>query len=212
MAEELQLIREPVHLRAVGRGFVAHHEGDQRVAFAGTQSGERGVEVFDHRVAGTEDGRGGITGGVEAIQKGGETDATRHGVELGHDEAFAGQQEVGPEDGGKRATILRITGVGDEMRGLAAVEVVGDPRREQGLVAQEFFSGGRAQVEIFECLVELEASDTDGLELRHLLRGERPRLGGELPGLVLKQRLRGERGAEVFVGQVGHNERIGPES
>ena len=98
------------------------------------------------------------------------------------------------------------------MRGLAAVEVVGDPRREQGLVAQKIFSGGGAQVEILERLVKLEAGDADGFELRDLLRGERPCLGRKLPGLVLKQRLRGERGAEVFVGQVGHDERIGTES
>ena len=212
VAEELQLMREPVHLGAVSRGFVAHHEGDERIAFAGTQGGERGVEVFDHRIGGAEDGRGGITGGVETIQKGGQADAARHGVELGHDEAFVGQQEVGPEDGGKCAAILRITGVGDEMRGLAAVEVVGDPRREQGLVAQEIFSGGGAQVEILERLVKLEAGNADGFELRDLLGRKRPRLGRKLPSLVLKQRLRSERGAEVFVGQVGHDERIGTES
>ena len=94
--------------------------------------------------------------------------------------------------------------MGDQVRGLAAVEVVGDPRSEQRLVAQQILPGGGAQVEIFQRLVKFEARTADSFKLRDLLDRERPRLGRELPSFVLEQRLGGERGAEVFEGQVGH--------
>ena len=94
--------------------------------------------------------------------------------------------------------------MGDQVGGFTAVKVVGDPGREERFVAEEVFAGGGAQVESLEGVVKFEARAADGFELGELFGREGPGFWGELPGLILEQRLRGERRAEVFVGQIGH--------
>ena len=65
----------------------------------------------------------------------------------------------------------------DEGGRLAAVEVIGHPRREERLVAEQIFSGHGSQIERLQRLVKLQTRRADGLKLRDLLRRQRPGLG-----------------------------------
>ena len=161
------------------------------------------MEIRDDRIGMAEHSRVALAA-VEPAEKRREPDAAGHGIELGKHEALVRQQQVGSQHRGKRAAILRVARMGDERGGFAAVEVVGDPRREQRLVAKEVLAHRGTQVERLERLVEFEAGGADGLKLRDLLGRQRPRIGRELPRLVLEQRLRGERGANLLKRQVGH--------
>jgi len=84
---------------------------------------------------------------------------------------------------------------------LAAIQIIGDPGREQGFVTQQVFAGHRPKIKRLDRLVKFETHRSDGLELGELLRRQRPSLRREPPGLVLKKRLSAERGLNRFVGQ-----------
>ena len=179
-------MREPLHLGSVGCGLLAHDQGDERIRQVGPKGGERAMETGDHPVAVADDA--GLPG-VEPVEKRGQTDPAGNGVELGEGEAGLGQQQIGPQHGRHGAAVAGIAGVGDERGWLPAVEVLGDPGREQRLVAQEVATADGAQVEGLERLVEFEAGRADGGQFFGLLRRDGPGRRRQLPGLRLKQRL-----------------------
>jgi len=93
-----------------------------------------------------------------------------------------------------------------QLGGLAAIKIIRHPGREQRLVAQQVLAAGGAEVERLQRLVKLQAGRPDRLELRPLLRRQRPGMRRELPRLGLEQRLGVEGGTDRGVGQVGHDE------
>ena len=99
------------------------------------------MKILDDRIGMAEHGRVALTT-VELAEERREADAAGHGIKLGEHEAFVCQQQVRPQHRGKRAAIFRVAGVRDERGRFAAVEVVGDPRCEQRLIAEEVFPGG----------------------------------------------------------------------
>jgi len=160
------------------------------------------MEIPEHGIAGPKHRR--VARGVEPVEECRQPDPSGHGVELRHGEAVVGQKEVGAQGIGEDPAVPRIARTLDQRGGLAPVKITGHPGRQQGLVAQKVFPRRRAEIERFQRLVEFEAGGSNGLELRHFLRAERPCLRRELPRLRLEEGLGRHGGLEGFVGQPGH--------
>ena len=95
------------------------------------------------------------------------------------DKAVLRQQEVGPQHGGKGPAVPGVARMLDERRGLAAVQVVGDPRRQERLVAEQVLARGRPQVKGLQRLVKLQARRPDRLQLLHLAAAVSGHASGE---------------------------------
>lgn len=149
------------------------------------------MEIPNHRVAGAEDRSGRAPVGIQPIQKGREPNAAGHGVQFSEHETFIRQQQIRSQHRRKHPAILWVARVLDQRRRLAAIQIVGDPRREERLVPEEILAGDRAQIERLQGLVKFEARRTDRFEFGDLRRRERPRFRRKLPRLVLEQRLPG---------------------
>ena len=92
LAQQLQLVRQPLHFRPVGPRLVAHDECNEWIQHTGPQRRQRCVKTPNHRVAGAEDRSGHAPVGIQPIQKGRQPNATRHGVQFSEHETFIRQQ------------------------------------------------------------------------------------------------------------------------
>jgi hypothetical protein len=181
---------DPGELGEVGGGLIADDDGDDGGLLLRGEGGEGEVELLEEAVLGADDVR--AVAIVEAIEEGGEAEAAGDGVDFREREAVLSYEEVGPEDDGKFVFIYRVALVVDEALGLATVEVAGDPGGKELAIAQEIFALPGAGVEELEGLEEGEAALANAVELGDLGGGKGPGRGGELPGLVLEERLAGE--------------------
>ena len=107
---------------------------------------------------------------VEPVEKGGETDATGHGVELGHRKAIFREQQVRSQHGGKTTALAGIARMFDQAAGFAAIQILRHPRRLKLAIAEQVLSRRRSQVEVLQRLVKMETCVPDLFEFGDLRR------------------------------------------
>src|SRR4051812_18745037 len=91
---------------------------------------------------------------------------------------------------------------------LSPIQVLCYPRRDELLVSQQILACDRAQIERFQCLMVLETSGTDGIQLLFLAEAERPSCRRKLPGFVFKERLGREHRTDRFVSKFRHEREV----
>ena len=191
MAERAELLAEPFEFRTIGRGFVADDDGDEREFLLRGQARERRHEPVGHAV-GTDDAREVL--GVDLVEVGGEADAARDAVQLGHREAMFGDEQVRTKDDRALAFDSPMAAMFDESGRFIAVQVFSDPRRVDLAVAEDFLVRERANVEALERALVAQAGRADTLQVAELRFRDGPRLRRKLPDL-----LREERGIEELL-------------
>ena len=171
-AELVEALAHPVHLSAVGLGFVGDDDGNEGVFHAALgnqragQLGDQPALVAEYGVAdvAVADGEG-----VD------QADAAGDGVEFGGDEAvLADGHEIGSDDDRQAGLEPVQAGEFKGLVGLTAIEQLGDPG---GLGAS-----GAGQVETVGDDVELKQVLAHRLEGRGLGGRDSDGLGGEPPG------------------------------
>ena len=110
------MFRQPFHLGAVGRGFLA--DDDVAAGKDRSEAVEHPVRAADHVV--------GLCA-VGAVEPGREADATGHAVQLGDGETFFGRDDIRADDARDVVPEDAFAGERDQFGGLTGVQVGGDP-------------------------------------------------------------------------------------